>query len=99
MWVIVHCPFGKALQAIRDNETRAAFLVLRISRFRWVSFLISGTFTGLAGILWGPVNGVTTPELMSCAFSGELMLLPRLIAFRTFTCPTIHGSLFTYLQP
>ena len=24
MWVIVHSPFGKALQAIRDNETRAA---------------------------------------------------------------------------
>src|SRR5207249_4316266 len=23
MWVIVHSPFGKALQAIRDNETRA----------------------------------------------------------------------------
>ena len=26
MWVIVHSPFGKALQAIRDNETRADFL-------------------------------------------------------------------------
>src|SRR5215813_9232756 len=36
MWVIVHSPFGKALQAIRDNETRAAFLGLRIRRFRWV---------------------------------------------------------------
>ncbi len=30
MWVIVHSPFGKALQAIRDNETRAAFLGVRI---------------------------------------------------------------------
>src|SRR5262249_27944099 len=35
MWVIVHSPFGKALQAIRDNETRARFLGLRIRRFRW----------------------------------------------------------------
>ena len=26
MWVIVHSPFGKTLQAIRDNETRARFL-------------------------------------------------------------------------
>ena len=40
MWVIVHSPFGKSLQAIRDNETRAAFLGLRIHRFRWVAFLI-----------------------------------------------------------
>src|SRR5262249_54815394 len=61
MWLIVHSPFGKALQAIRDNETRAAFLGLRIRRFRWMSFLISGTFTGLAGILWVPLNGLTTP--------------------------------------
>src|SRR5262249_28123206 len=26
MWIIVHSPFGKALQAIRDNETRAEFV-------------------------------------------------------------------------
>ena len=32
MWVIVHSPFGKALQAIRDNETRAA--LPRISAIR-----------------------------------------------------------------
>src|SRR5947209_594860 len=49
MWVIVHSPFGKALQAIRDNETRAQFLGLRIRRFRWAAFLLSGTFTALAG--------------------------------------------------
>ena len=49
MWVIVHSPFGKALQAIRDNETRAQFLGVRIRRYRWFAFLISGSFTGLAG--------------------------------------------------
>ncbi len=42
MWVIVHSPFGKSLQAIRDNEVRAAFLGLRIRRFRWISFLDLG---------------------------------------------------------
>jgi len=30
MWLIVHSPFGKTLQAIRDNETRARFLGVRI---------------------------------------------------------------------
>src|SRR5262249_40403556 len=34
MWVIVHSPFGKTLQAIRDNEVRARFLGIRIRRFR-----------------------------------------------------------------
>src|SRR5262249_21498136 len=98
MWVIVHSPFGKALQAIRDNETRAAFLGLRIRRFRWVSFLISGTFTGLAGILWVPLNGLTTPEVMYWPFSGEIVFMTLLGGFRNFTGPIVGGLLFTYLK-
>ena len=41
MWVIVHSPFGKALQAIRDNETRAEFVGVQVRHYRWVAFLIS----------------------------------------------------------
>jgi len=98
MWVIVHSPFGKGLQAIRDNETRAAFLGLRIRRFRWVSFLISGTFTGLAGILWVPLNGLTTPEVLYWPFSGEIVFMTLLGGFRNFTGPIVGGVLFTYLK-
>src|SRR5205807_1360860 len=42
MWVIVNSPFGKALQAIRDNETRAEFVGVQIWRYRFVAFLVSG---------------------------------------------------------
>jgi branched-chain amino acid transport system permease protein len=98
MWVIVHSPFGKALQAIRDNETRAAFLGLRIRRFRWVAFLISGTFTGLAGILWVPLNGLTTPEVLYWPFSGEIVFMTLLGGFRNFTGPIVGGIVFTYLK-
>src|SRR5215813_5920833 len=98
MWVIVHSPFGKALQAIRDNETRAAFLGLRIRRFRLISFLISGTFTGLAGILWVPLNGLTTPEVLYWPFSGEIVFTTLLGGFRNFTGPIVGGVLFTYLK-
>jgi branched-chain amino acid transport system permease protein len=98
MWVIVHSPFGKALQAIRDNETRAAFLGLRILRFRWISFLISGTFTGLAGILWAPLNGLTTPEVLYWPFSGEIVFTTLLGGFRNFTGPIVGGVVFTYLK-
>jgi branched-chain amino acid transport system permease protein len=98
MWIIVHSPFGKALQAIRDNETRAAFLGLRIHRFRWVAFLISGTFTGLAGILWVPLNGLTTPEVLYWPFSGEIVFTALLGGFRNFTGPIVGGIVFTYLK-
>ena len=98
MLLIVHSPFGKALQAIRDNETRAAFLGLRIRRFRWMSFLISGTFTGLAGILWVPLNGLTTPEILYWTFSGEIVFTTLLGGFRNFTGPIVGGVIFTYLK-
>jgi branched-chain amino acid transport system permease protein len=98
MWVIVHSPFGKALQAIRDNETRATFLGLRIRRFRWMSFLVSGTFTGLAGILWVPLNGLTTPEVLYWPFSGEIVFMTLLGGFRNFTGPIVGGVIFTYLK-
>ena len=98
MWVIVHSPFGKALQAIRDNEMRAAFLGMRIRRFRWMAFLISGTFTGLAGILWVPLNGLTTPEVLYWPFSGEIVFTALLGGFRNFTGPIVGGIVFTYLK-
>jgi branched-chain amino acid transport system permease protein len=98
MWVIVHSPFGKTLQAIRDNEIRAAFLGVRIRHFRWVAFLISGTFTGLAGLLWVPLNGLTTPEVLYWPFSGEIVFTALLGGFRNFTGPLVGGIVFTYLK-
>src|SRR5437899_5494089 len=98
MWVIVPSSFGQALQAIRDNEVRAAFLGLRIPLFRGVAFLISGTFTGLAGILWVPLNGLTTPEVLYWPFSGEIVFTALLGGFRNFTGPIVGGIVFTYLK-
>ena len=98
MWVIVHSPFGKTLQAIRDNEVRARFLGIRIRRFRWIAFLVSGTFTGLAGILWVPLNGLTTPDVLYWTFSGEIVFTALLGGFRNFTGPIVGGMVFTYLK-
>jgi branched-chain amino acid transport system permease protein len=98
MWVVVHSPFGKALQAIRDNEVRARFLGLRVRRFRWISFLVSGTFTGLAGVLWVPLNGLTTPDVLYWTFSGEIVFSALLGGFRNFAGPIVGGIAFTYLK-
>jgi branched-chain amino acid transport system permease protein len=98
MWVIVHSPFGKALQAIRDNETRASFVGIRVRRYRWVAFVISGFFTGLAGALWVPLNGLTTPDILYWPFSGEIVFMTVLGGFRTFTGPIVGAITFNYLK-
>jgi branched-chain amino acid transport system permease protein len=98
MWLIVHSPFGKTLQAIRDNETRARFLGVRIWRYRWLAFLVSGTFTGLAGILWVPLNGLTTPDVLYWPQSGKIVFFAVLGGFRNFTGPMVGAVIFNYLE-
>jgi branched-chain amino acid transport system permease protein len=98
MWVIVHSPFGKALQAIRDNETRAQFVGVRVRRYRWIAFMISGAFTGLAGVLWVPLNGLTTPDILYWPFSGEIVFMTVLGGFRTFSGPIVGAMVFNYLK-
>jgi len=98
MWLIVHSPFGKALQAIRDNETRAEFVGVQVWRYRWVAFLISGVYTGLAGALWVVLNGLTTPDVLVWTFSGEIVFFTVLGGFQTFTGPIIGAVFFNYLK-
>ena len=98
MWVIVHSPFGKALQAIRDNETRAEFIGIRIRRYRLIVFVISGVFTGVAGALWAPLNGLTTPDVLVWTFSGEIVFMTVLGGFGTFVGPILGAVAFNYLK-
>jgi branched-chain amino acid transport system permease protein len=98
MWVIVHSPFGKALQAIRDNETRAEFVGVQVWHYRWVAFLISGIYTGLAGALWVPLNGLTTPDILHWTFSGKIVFFTVLGGFQTFFGPIVGAVIFNYLE-
>src|ERR1043166_3911352 len=98
MWVIVHSPFGKALQAIRDNEIRAGFVGIRVRRYRWIAFVISGCFTGLAGALWVPLNGLTTPDILYWPFSGRIVFFTVLGGVRTFVGPIAGQIAYNYLE-
>ncbi len=98
MWVVVNSPFGKALQAIRDNETRAEFVAVQVRKYRWIAFVVSGAFTGLAGALWVPANGLITPDFMYWTFSGKIVFFAVLGGFRTFAGPIIGAVVFNYLE-
>jgi branched-chain amino acid transport system permease protein len=98
MWVIVNSPFGKALQSIRDNEIRAEFVGVQVRRHRWVAFVVSGLFTGVAGALWVPLNGLITPENLHWTFSVKIVFMTVLGGFRAFPGPIVGAVLYTYLE-
>ncbi len=95
---IVNSPFGKALQSIRDNEVRAEMIGIRVRRYRWYAFILSGLFTGMGGALWSFVNGHITPETAEWVFSGEIVYMTLLGGFMVFEGPIIGAILFTYLK-
>jgi len=98
LWRISRSPFGMALRAIRDNETRAALVGLPLRRYRWCAFIISGVFVGLAGGLWGQLDRQITTEQLHWLFSARLVLATVLGGTRDFAGPVVGAFAFVTLH-
>lgn len=97
-WRIVHSPFGKALNAIRDNETRAAGIGIRVRRYRWCAFIIAGAFAGVSGGLFGQVYRQVTPEQLGWVFSAKMVLATVLGGPRHFLGPALGALAFSAFE-
>ena len=71
---------------------------VQVWHYRWVAFVISGVFTGLAGALWVPLNGLTTPDILHWTFSGKMVFFTVLGGFQTFFGPVIGAIIYNYLE-
>jgi branched-chain amino acid transport system permease protein len=98
LWRISSSPFGLALRAIRDNETRAAFIAIPVRQFRWYAFIISGFFMGLAGGLYGQLARQITPDQLYWLFSAQLVLATVLGGARHFAGPIAGAFAFVILD-
>lgn len=75
MWRLVNSPFGRILQAIRQNEKRAAFVGYEVWLFKWAAFVISAMFAGLAGGLFAMAQESAYPDVMSVHQSGLIVMM------------------------
>jgi branched-chain amino acid transport system permease protein len=98
LWRISLSPFAQALRAIRDNETRAAFIGIPVWQYRWVAFIISGVFMGLAGGLYGQLARQITPEQLFWLFSAQLVLATVLGGTRHFLGPVLGALAFVAID-
>ena len=60
---IVDTPFGRALQAVKQDPERAEFLGIPVRKHRLVIFTLAGAMTAAAGALVAPWAQIVTPEL------------------------------------
>jgi branched-chain amino acid transport system permease protein len=94
LWRITRSPFGSALRAIRDNETRAMFIGIPVWRYRWSAFILSGFFVGLAGGLYGQLARQITPDQLHWLFSAQLVLATVLGGTQQFAGPVLGAFAF-----
>ncbi|MGH2987686.1 MAG: branched-chain amino acid ABC transporter permease [Solirubrobacterales bacterium] len=64
IWLIGRSPFGAALEAIRENRQRAAFIGIDVKRYELASFVVAGAFGALAGSLFALFNREAYPNLL-----------------------------------
>ncbi|VEP15202.1 Abc transporter [Hyella patelloides LEGE 07179] len=55
-------PWGKAWQAVRDDEIAATALGLNALRIRLMAFAVSAAFTGLGGVFFASIVGFISPD-------------------------------------
>ncbi len=75
LWRIVHSPFGQVIQAIRQNETRAAFIGYHVWFYKWLAFVVSAGLSGLAGALFALAQLGAFPDVMSLHASGFVVMM------------------------
>ena len=75
LWRIVNSPFGRLLQAVRQNEMRARFIGYDVWRIKWIAFTLSAAFAGLAGGLFSMAQESAYPDVMSLHQSGLIVMM------------------------
>ena len=75
LWRIVQSPFGMVCRAIRENPERASALGIDVNRHQWMTFVISGAFSGLAGALLIPLATNINPSYAYWTFSAEPVIM------------------------
>jgi branched-chain amino acid transport system permease protein len=59
---LVKSPFGYALRGIRESEPRMRVVGYNTWLYKYVAFVVSGTFCGVAGVLFAYHNGIVVPQ-------------------------------------
>ena len=95
---LVRSPFGRALQAIRENEHRFVSLGRDSRPFKLVVFVIAAAFAGLAGALFAPFRGFASPEVMFWVLSGQGLMMVITGGIGTLVGPLIGAMVFLLVQ-
>lgn len=95
---IVRSPFGCIIKCICKNPERTEFIGIRIKRYQLGIYIISASFTGLAGALFAGYERSIHPNLMLWTKSGEVILMSITGGFSSFFGPIFGAALILVIE-
>lgn len=93
MFAFTRTPLGRMLNAVRDNAERVEFIGYSTQRVRYLSFVASGFFAGIAGGMYVLNFEIATAEVVGALRSGAYLLFTFLGGAVFFFGPIIGAVL------
>ncbi len=93
MFALTRTPLGRMLNAVRDNPERVEFVGYNTQVVRYLAFVISGFFAGIAGGLGALNFEIVTAEVVGAGRSGAYLLFVFLGGATFFFGPIIGAVL------
>ena len=98
LWRLAHAPFGRILQAVRDNEQRAQSLGYNTFRVKFEAFVIMGGFVGIAGGLLALMLHGAYADNLGWQHAGDALLMTVLGGVHHFLGPLWGAIAFILME-
>ena len=93
---LVNTPFGRALQAIRDNEARAEAIGVNVPATRWMAFVLSAVVSGFGGMMLCFLQGGMSTLEFQWVRSADVLIMILLGGLGTIYGPVVGAIFFTF---
>jgi branched-chain amino acid transport system permease protein len=98
LYRLVNSPFGYALQGIRDDEKKMRTLGYNTWLYKYIAFIISGSFAGVAGVLFSYFLVVVGPPQLSITTSTMALLMVIIGSTQVFWGPVAGAVVVILLE-
>jgi len=98
IWKILNSPFGKTLQAIRENPLRTEFIGVNVRIYQLAAFILSSFFLGTSGSLYCIFSGSAFPDYAHWAKSTDMIVTCLLGGINSFAGPIVGSAIYVTLS-
>lgn len=95
---IVNSPFGHALVGIREGEGRMRALGYNTWLYKYIAFILSGAFSGVAGMLFAYYNYMIDPNHLGVGTSFLPMCMAIIGGAGTLLGPVLGSAVIVFVE-